>query len=128
MRPCEHDGDKQTAFEVYQEALAQENMPLHLDLFNTLISVCTRAKDFAAAENIFDEMREKVCLSSFVRTGRAALGSCRSPTFCHGISSATGSETKECHLSQVHLRLLPAASAGQGVSNAPQHGEGMACA
>ena len=59
MRPCEHDGDTKTSFEIYQEALAAEDMPLHVDLFNTLISVCTRAQDFAAAENIFDEMREK---------------------------------------------------------------------
>lgn len=59
MRPCEVDGDTVTAFELYQEALAQPDLALHVDLFNTLISVATRAKDFKAAENIFDEMREK---------------------------------------------------------------------
>jgi len=59
MRPCEYDGDVKMAFELYHEALAHKEMPLHVDLFNTLISVCTRARDFAAAENIFEEMREK---------------------------------------------------------------------
>jgi len=59
MQPCEHDGDMKTAFELYHEALAQEDTPLHIDLFNTLVTVCTRATDFAAAENIFNEMREK---------------------------------------------------------------------
>ena len=59
MQPCQHDGDTATAFELYNEALAQPDMPLHVDLFNMLISVATRAQDFTAAEKIFDEMREK---------------------------------------------------------------------
>lgn len=80
MRPCEHDGDVKMAFELYHEALAHKDLALHVDLFNTLISVCTRARDFAAAENIFDEMREKVC--AFAIRSRALSVRVAASCFC----------------------------------------------
>ena len=59
MRPCEKEGDVSTAKALYDEALTQ-GFALHIDLFNSFISVCTTAGDFPAAESIFSEMREKV--------------------------------------------------------------------
>jgi len=58
MKPCGKDGDMKTAFSLYEEAVAK-GLSMHSDLFNTLIVVCTQAKDFEAAENIFNVMREK---------------------------------------------------------------------
>ena len=77
MRPCEHDGDMKTAVELYEEAVASQK-ELHVDLFNTLISVCTRAEEFPAAENIFQEMREKVRRrDACARTRRAEIKAAR---------------------------------------------------
>ena len=58
MKPCEYEGDTATAYELYKEVLEKE-MPLHIDLFNNMVAVCTRAEDFGAAEGFFDEMRDK---------------------------------------------------------------------
>ena len=58
MNPCGKEGDKETAFALYDEALAK-GIALHEDLFNQLIVVCTQAQDFDAAEGIFTMMREK---------------------------------------------------------------------
>jgi len=58
MRPSEKTGDKVTAFELYNEALEQQITP-HIDLFNSLIGACSNSGDWAAAEAIFDDMREK---------------------------------------------------------------------
>jgi pentatricopeptide repeat protein len=58
MKPCGKDGDMATAFALYEEAVAK-GVSMHADLFNTLIVVCTQAKDFEAAESIFNVMRDK---------------------------------------------------------------------
>lgn len=59
MRPCEADGNKKLAFSFYEECLSLGHQP-DLLMFNSLIATCCAGKDFAAAENIFPEMRSKV--------------------------------------------------------------------
>lgn len=58
MKPCGKDGDMTMAFSLYEEAVAK-GLSMHADLYNMLIAVCTQAKDFEAAENLFSAMREK---------------------------------------------------------------------
>ena len=89
MRPSEKTGDKVTAFELYNEALEQQITP-HIDLFNSLIGACSNSGDWAAAEAIFDEMREKARPAGF------------SPCTCAGALSrcATRTRTSRAH---VHL-------------------------
>lgn len=59
MRPCQISGDVQHAFQLYDELLAS-GQPPDLTLYNTLITVCATAKDFDKAEDMFNEMRDKV--------------------------------------------------------------------
>jgi pentatricopeptide repeat protein len=47
------------AFSLYEELLSQNLPPDHV-VYNMLIGACGEAQDFAAAEGIFVEMREKV--------------------------------------------------------------------
>ena len=58
IRPCETDGNKELAFSFYEECLSLGHQP-DLVMFNSLIATCCAATDFAAAENIFTEMRSK---------------------------------------------------------------------
>lgn len=58
MRPLEQQGDMKQAFSLYEELLSL-GLPPDLAIYNSLISVCTSAADFIAAERIFTEMRSK---------------------------------------------------------------------
>ena len=69
-RAAEAQQNMQTAFALYEELLGQEVPPDHV-VYNMLIGACGEAKDFAAAEGIFTEMREKVPCHAWPHPSRA---------------------------------------------------------